>query len=116
MSSSAALSEQWVEICSVSDLIPNSGVAALLGDTQVAIYYLPKEEQQLFALDNHDPFSKSNTMSRGILGDLQEQLVVAAPIYKQHFNLMTGQCLEDESASLRSYPVKLDGDKVLLAV
>lgn len=116
MTTSAALSEEWVEICAVSDLIPNSGVAALLGDTQVAIFYLPKEEQTLFALDNHDPFSKSNTMSRGILGDLKEQLVVAAPIYKQHFNLMTGECLEDEEVSLRTYPVKLEGDKVLLSI
>lgn len=111
---SSALSEEWVEICSVSDLIPDSGVAALLGDTQIAIYYLPKEEQQLFALDNHDPFSKSNTMSRGILGDLKEQLVVAAPIYKQHFNLMTGQCLEEESVSLRSWDVKVEGERVLI--
>lgn len=116
MTTSAALSEQWVEVCTVSDLIQNSGVTALLGGIQVAIFYLPKEEQTLFALDNHDPFSKSNTLSRGIVGDLQGQLVVAAPIYKQHFNLMTGQCLEDESVSLRTYSVKLDGEKVLLAL
>ena len=49
-------------------------------------------------------------MARGIVGDLQGQLVVASPVYKQHFNLRTGRCLEDESVGLRTWPCGvLDG-------
>jgi nitrite reductase (NADH) large subunit len=44
------------------------------------------------------------------VGDLSGQLVVASPVYKQHFNLRSGRCLEDESVTLRTWPCGvLDG-------
>jgi nitrite reductase (NADH) small subunit len=36
-------------------------------------------------------------------------------MYKQHFVLATGVCLEDEQVTLKTYPVKIDGDDVLIA-
>ena len=66
--------------------------------------------EEVFAVENYDPFSNANVMSRGLVGDLQGQIVVASPVYKQHFNLRTGRCLEDESVSLRTWPCGvLDG-------
>ncbi|WP_257265295.1 nitrite reductase (NAD(P)H) small subunit [Endozoicomonas sp. ONNA2] len=56
---------------------------------------------------NFDPFSGVNVISRGIVGDLRGHLVVASPIYKQHFDLATGQCLEDDTVSLNVYPVRI---------
>ncbi len=47
-------------------------------------------------MSNQDPFSQAFVMSRGIIGDLQGERVVASPIYKQHFSLATGRCLEDK--------------------
>ena len=46
-------------------------------------------------MGNLDPFSRANVLSRGIVGDLKGELVVASPVYKQHFSLRTGQCVED---------------------
>ncbi len=40
--------------------------------------------------------------------------VVASPLYKQHFSLRSGLCLEDDSVQLKTYPVLLDGDRILL--
>ena len=71
-------------------------------------------DNSVFALDNFDPFSGANVLSRGIVGSLNGELVVASPIYKQHFALETGRCLEDESQSITAYNVKLDGDTVML--
>ncbi len=66
--------------------------------------------EEVFALENRDPFSAANVMSRGLIGDISGQLVVASPVYKQHFNLRSGRCLEDESVSLRCWPCGvLDG-------
>ena len=96
----------WQEVCSADDLIDNIGYCALLGDRQVALFRLAGSDE-IFAIDNHDPFSGANVLSRGVIGDLKGQLVVASPIYKQHFNLRTGQCLEDGSVSVATYPVRI---------
>jgi nitrite reductase (NADH) small subunit len=105
-------------ICSVSDLAKNSGICALLTvngqEQQVAIYYLPESEQQVFALGNWDPLGEANVMSRGILGNVGDELVVASPLYKQHFSLTSGKCLE-EDASVPVFNVAIEGQNVVLA-
>ena len=87
---------------------------ALMGAEQVALFYLPSENPQVYALGNRDPIGKANVLSRGILGDVQGQLVVASPLYKQHFSLETGACLEEEGVQVEVYPVRLEGDSVLI--
>lgn len=93
----------WVDVCESGDLIPNLGVRALVDGEQVAIY---RVQDRLYAISAIDPFSSAAVLSRGIVGDLKGQLVVASPIYKQHFNLITGVCLEDESVRVKTYPVR----------
>jgi nitrite reductase (NADH) small subunit len=50
------------------------------------------------------------------VGDLGGELVVASPLYKQHFNLRTGACVEREDVAVPVYRARLDGDKVLIAL
>lgn len=100
---------QWLTVCSVDDLQENSGVCALVDGQQVAIFYLAKT---VYAINNYDPIGKANVLSRGIVGDLKGQIVVASPLYKQHFNLQTGMCLEDESVSVPVYACRIDDGKV----
>jgi nitrite reductase (NADH) small subunit len=109
--------KQWVEICSLADIQPNTGVCAAIGEEQVAIYRVEtRSGTQLYALSNYDPFSKAYVLSRGIIGDRSGILKVASPIYKQNFNLATGQCLDDETVSIPSYSVRLEGDRVQIAI
>jgi nitrite reductase (NADH) small subunit len=98
--------EFWVDVCPVDALIDNGGVCALVNARQIAIFRLAPS-QLLFALDNFDPFSAAAVLSRGVVGDLQGQPVVASPIYKHHFNLQTGQCLEDPCVKVTTYPVRI---------
>ncbi|MGM0571634.1 nitrite reductase small subunit NirD [Marinobacter sp.] len=107
---------QWNIVCTVDDLVPESGIAVWTDDGPVAIFYLPHRLPALFAISHTDPFSGANVLARGITGDLKGQPVVASPLYKQHFNLVTGQCLEDESVRVSSYRVLLDGNAVRLEV
>ncbi|WP_085918205.1 nitrite reductase small subunit NirD [Halomonas sp. CSM-2] len=106
----------WQKVCTRADLVAFSGVAAWLetpdGAAQVAIFYLPDQGNELFALDHHDPFSNANVIARGIVGDLKGAAVVASPIYKQHFRLEDGQCLEDEDVKLRTWKVEFKGEEV----
>jgi nitrite reductase (NADH) small subunit len=53
-------------------------------------------------------------LSRGIVGDINGELVVASPVYKQHFSLLTGRCLEDASVSVVVYAARVDGADVLI--
>ena len=96
----------WTTICELSALTPDVGARALLGDDQVAVFRLSRGGD-VFAIDAFDPFSNAPVLSRGIVGDLNGRLVVASPIYKQHFDLETGQCLEDESVAVRTYAVRV---------
>ena len=107
---------QWQPLCAISDLVENAGICALVNGEQVAVFYLPAENPRVYAIGNHDPIGKANVLSRGIIGDIKGELVVASPLYKQHFSLLTGKCLEDESATVPVYEVVLDGDRVLIEV
>lgn len=99
----------WKTVCNINDINPNAGVAALIGELQVAIF---RVQDQVYAIGNKDPFSQANVLSRGIVGNLSEALVVASPIYKQHFNLETGACLEDDTVSVPLFQVRTEGDQV----
>ncbi|MDD5277311.1 MAG: nitrite reductase small subunit NirD [Methylovulum sp.] len=111
----------WQAICDVTELLPNTGLCALLDGQQVAVFYVPDPElgevcaRQVYAISNFDPFGQANVLSRGICGDIDAQLVVASPLYKQHFNLRTGVCLENEAVALPVYAVRISQNKVELA-
>ena len=102
----------WTEVCELDDIVPNTGVCALVDDEQVAIFRIG--EREVYALDNYDPNADAFVLSRGLVGNLGDHLVVASPIYKQHFDLRTGECLEAPEHSVRAWQVKLQGGHVLL--
>ncbi|MSP28058.1 MAG: nitrite reductase small subunit NirD [Methylococcales bacterium] len=103
---------QWTDVCSVSDLQENSGVCALVNGVQVAIFYLPTDEQGVYAINNYDPIGKANVLSRGIIGDIKGHKVVASPLYKEHFDLQTGACLEDDTVTVPVYACQIENGRV----
>ncbi|MCP3907274.1 MAG: nitrite reductase small subunit NirD [Oceanicoccus sp.] len=106
----------WKEICHIDAIVPNAGRCALVEGEQVAIFRVSKSgNDELYAIHNHDPFSKANVLSRGIVGSLSERVVVASPIYKQHFCLQTGECLEDEATQLKTWQVRVENNMVQLS-
>lgn len=120
--SNSAEGQQWQTVCQMDDLITNSGVCALIEQSdkaivaeQVAIFHVPNTEQQVYAIGNYDPIGKANVLYRGIVGSIGEQLVVASPLFKQHFSLQTGQCLQ-EDISVKHYPVRIMDQQVQLLV
>ena len=104
----------WIEICHLDDITPNTGVGAIVEDQQIALFRVG-HEKRVYALSNQDPFSQAFVMSRGILGDLQGERVVASPIYKQHFSLATGRCLEDKNQKLLVFPSKIEEGRVFVS-
>jgi len=105
----------WETICDVSDINRNTGVCALHNGEQVAIFKVG-EDDQLFAVQNYEPFGEANVLSRGLVGDVEGQLVVASPLYKQQYSLESGKCLEDDSVILQTYLVRQHQGKVQLKI
>lgn len=101
----------WIDVCSIDDLVPHAGVCALVENTQVALFYMP-EDNKVYAINNYDPFSLINILSRGLIGDIQGEPMVSSPIYKQHFSLKTGQCFEDDTIKISAYGVRIEGDRI----
>jgi nitrite reductase (NADH) small subunit len=104
---------QWKNICKLGDILPETGVCALLGDKQVAIFR-PWHSDQVFAISNIDPFFESSVLSRGLIAEHQGELWVASPLKKQHFRLRDGLCMEDESHSVAHYEARVKDGVVQL--
>jgi len=90
---------KWNSICTLDKVYPATGVCALIEGKQIAIFR-PKDDEQVFAMDNMDPFAHSNVLSRGIICEHKDQLWVASPLKKQRFNLVDGSCLENDEVSV----------------
>jgi nitrite reductase (NADH) small subunit len=102
--------KQWTAVCALDDIVPNSGVCALIGGQQVAVFRV--SDDRVYALSNYDPFSNANVLSRGIVGDIKGELVVASPVYKQHFSLATGFCVEDPAVQVSAFPARISNGMV----
>jgi nitrite reductase (NADH) small subunit len=107
--------QNWIEVCDVERIAPDTGVCALVGETQVAVFRIAATNQ-LFAISNHDPFSGANVLSRGIVGDKNGLPKVASPVYKQNFCLQTGACLDDPEVKLPVYPVRCENGRVFVGM
>ncbi len=106
----------WTAVCALDDIVPNTGVCALVGGEQVAVFRVAGEApRHVYAIGNYDPNSEAAVLSRGLVGNLGERIVVASPIYKQHFDLVTGECLEAPVNSVPAYATKVEDGKVWVA-
>ena len=99
-------------VCGYDALLPERGVAALVGERQIALFRT--YDGEVFALGNQDPVSGANVMSRGIVGSRGDVPTVASPMFKQVYDLRTGICLDDPSLALTVYPVRVADGEVIV--
>jgi nitrite reductase (NADH) small subunit len=102
---------QWHSVCELNQILPATGVCALIKGQQIAIFR-PRDDEQLYALSNIDPFAQASVLSRGLIAEHQQTLWVASPLKKQRFRLSDGFCLEDDARSVASYPVRVSNGRV----
>lgn len=105
----AAEAAAWIEVCALEQIVPQTGVCAQVDGEQVAVF---RVGEALYAIDNVDPHSGAAVLSRGLVGSLGERVVVASPLHKQHYDLRTGECLEEPQHVLRTWQVARHGDRV----
>jgi nitrite reductase (NADH) small subunit len=101
-------------VCAYDALLPERGVAALVGEIQIALFRT--YDGTVYALGNHDPFSGANVLSRGIVGSRGDVPTVASPMFKQVFDLRTGDCLDDPDVAVPVYPVQVVDGQVVVSI
>lgn len=104
--------DNWTSVCSLDEIVPNTGVCALLNGEQVAVFRVDDGVDRVFAIGNYDANSGAAVLARGLVGSVGERIVVASPIYKHHFDLQTGECLEAPEHSVGIFPARIADGKV----
>ncbi|MBD1391265.1 nitrite reductase small subunit NirD [Neiella sp. HB171785] len=108
------MSDSWISVCDESVLVPDTGICAKVGEDHVAIFKVAGSGD-LFAISNICPFGNASVLSRGLIGEVDGQLYVASPLLKQRFRLNDGVCLDDESITIATYPVRVSDGQVEIA-
>jgi NAD(P)H-dependent nitrite reductase small subunit len=115
----------FVDICALDDLDPERGAGALLGDTQIAVFRLA--DGTVRAVQQRDPYSGANVMSRGLVGthrvtgdDGAERDVdtVTTPMLKQVWDVDTGEVLDaggKDRRPLEVFAAQVRDGRVLVA-
>jgi len=102
---SATTPSTWTPVCPFVTLPVERGVTALVHGAAVAVFRT--YDDQVFALGNHDPRTRSGVLARGIVGMRGDVPFVASPTRRAAFDLRTGRCLDDPSVAVPSYPVRV---------
>lgn len=97
----------WHRVCTVTDLEPAWGEAALISGHQVAVFQTANGE--VFAVANEDPATGANVMARGITGSRGDRPTIASPLHKEVYDLETGECLGNPELRLATFGTRIVG-------
>ena len=105
----------WFSACLTEDVPANGGVCVKYQDKQIALFQFSRRGEW-YATQNECPHRKQMALSRGMIGTQMDEPKVACPFHKKTFSLDTGECLSDEECSIKTYPVKVENDKVFIGI
>lgn len=102
----------WQPVCRLVELEVERGATALVHGQAIAIFRT--QDDEVFALGNHDPFAKTSVIARGIVGVRAGVPFVASPSHKHAFDLRSGRCLDDVHVAVPAYDVRVVDGVVLV--
>lgn len=104
-----------VSVCTLDQIEREGGVVALVRGEAVAVFRT--HDDHVYAVSNYDPCSRASVLARGIVGTRGEVPVVASPMHKQSFDLVTGICLDapvGRELAVATYDVSVDAHGVVV--
>lgn len=108
MSEAAALI--WIDAIALDDIPEDEGRLVRVNGLAIAVFRVGDE---VFALEDACPHSKSASLSQGYV----EDGVVECPLHQACFELRTGKVMSPPAEEdVRTYPTRVDGGRVLLGV
>ena len=100
---------EWGAVGRLHDIPSRGARCVTIGDLTIAIFRTA--DDRLFALEDKCPH-KAGPLSQGMVHDG----CVTCPMHGWVISLETGEATGADVGRTTSYPVRLDGDRVLLAV
>jgi nitrite reductase (NADH) small subunit len=101
--------ENWIEVGKIEE-IPRQG-ARVVKRAEGDIAVFRTVEDKIFALRDKCPH-KGGPLSQGIVHDNR----VACPLHDWKIGLDTGQAVAPDEGCAASYPVKIEGDVIMLSL
>ncbi len=105
----------WITALKVEDVPEDGGSCVKIGEEQIAIFNFTKRGEW-YATSNLCPHKFQMVLSRGMIGDKAGEPKVACPFHKKNFSLKTGECLTGEDYSIKTYPIKVEGEYVYIGI
>ena len=104
-----AMTYNWVAVGALSD-IPRRGARCVKnGEMTIAIFR--NADDRVFALEDRCPH-RNGPLSQGIVHDG----CVTCPLHNWVISLETGRALGADEGETRAFPVRLDGETILLGL
>jgi nitrite reductase (NADH) small subunit len=107
------MSESWIKVGKINDIPQEGGACVKIADEQIAIFNFTSRNEW-YATQNLCPHRKEMILSRGMIGDKSGEPKVACPFHKRNFSLSSGKCLSGDDYTIKTYPVKVEGEDVYI--
>lgn len=107
----------WFLACFSDDVPENGGVCVKHSEHQIAVFNFSRRGEW-YATQNLCPHKQQMALSRGMIGSTGDQCEpkVACPFHKKAFSLITGECLNGDECSIKTYPIKVEDGKVFIRI
>jgi nitrite reductase (NADH) small subunit len=105
----------WFLACRTTDVPANGGVCVKYREQQIALFHFTRRGEW-YATQNMCPHRQQMALSRGMIGTQGSEPKVACPFHKKTFSLVTGECLQGDECSIKTYPVKIESEMVYIGV
>jgi len=101
------IATKWQPICEVGEIPRFGGRTIRTGQMEIAIFRL--SDDRIRAVENRCPH-KQGPLAEGIVsGD-----IIICPLHARKINLESGEMLPPDSGCVKTYPVKVENNTVLL--
>ena len=105
----------WIPACRTKDVPANGGVCVKFNDTQIALFHFTRRNEW-YATQNECPHRRQMALSRGMIGTHNDEPKVACPFHKKTFSLISGECLNGDECTIRTYPVRVENETVFIGI
>ncbi|MGM1045954.1 nitrite reductase (NADH) small subunit [Paenibacillus uliginis N3/975] len=101
---------EYIDVGKKDEFMMRIGKVVVIKNEEIAVFHT--SDGRLFALENKTPHPRGGPLAEGIVSGHY----LYDPLYDWRIDLESGEVQEPDSGQVRTYPVRLEGDVVQIAV